>query len=160
MDATGPFVALAVAASLAAQDPVSRIRALGALQAVAHNSGLQAHGAGDGLVGVGADYRAWFRDQGVRYEPALGTAAPTTQYVTLSVPAVSRGGKALATDASASPVQHERVASYARAAGVEERFDVQPDGVELTWTFAARPAGDGDLVVRYAVHTSLGEPTA
>ncbi|HEX5051205.1 MAG TPA: hypothetical protein VFZ65_05500, partial [Planctomycetota bacterium] len=47
-----------------------------------------------------------------------------------------------------------------RAAGVEERFDVQPDGVELTWTFAARPAGDGDLVVRYAVHTSLGEPTA
>ncbi|HEX5054815.1 MAG TPA: transposase [Planctomycetota bacterium] len=83
-----------------------------------------------------------------------------TQHLALSKPTVTRGGTTLAVNASPSPVARALVASCARAEGVEERFDVQPDGVELTWTFAARPAGEGDLVVRYAVHTSLGEPTA
>ncbi|HEX5053649.1 MAG TPA: hypothetical protein VFZ65_17855 [Planctomycetota bacterium] len=154
------LVAVAVTLPLAAQGLSSPIQPVGALQAISHSSGLQADRDGNGLVGVGATYRVRFRDHCVLYEPALGTAAPLTQHVALSTPTVTRGSTALATCSSVAPVVRDRVASYARASGVEERFDVQPDGVELSWTFAERPFGEGDLVVHYAIETSLGEPSA
>ncbi len=154
-----PLLFVAIALPLAAQTPSSPIRAVGAMQAVTHTSGLQADRDGDGLTGLGAAYRVRFRDRAVRYEPALGDAVPTTQFVELTQPSVTRGGIELPVDQGAARVAKDRVVSLRRADGVEERFEVQPDGVELSWTFATRPPGEGDLVVRYAIATSLGAPT-
>ena len=56
--------------------------------------------------------------------------------------------------------QRDRMAIYAHAPAIEERFDVGVDGVEISWQFDHRPAGSGDLVVRYAIETGMPGPIA
>ena len=125
---------------------------------ITHNSGLRTDGA-DQLRGGGPDYRVRFTRAGMRFEPALGVAVETTQHLQLQLHSVNRVGEpAIDMSHDASPqLQHLR-ASYQRASGVTERYDVRPEGVELSWQFDARPAGSGDLRVRYAIDTSLPSP--
>ena len=125
------------------------------------NSGLRPATNGRGLFGGGADYRVHLRMEGMRYEPALGLLAPTTQHLALSPVSVRRGTAVVAQLPSfAPPAQAERMARYEHAPGVSEGYDVRPEGVELSWRFEYPLAGDGDLVVRYAIDTSLPAPTA
>jgi hypothetical protein len=155
-----PFVVLLSFAPLLAQDLLpSPIQPVGDRSAVTRSAGLQAARDGVGLHGGGAHYRATFTGAGMRFEPALGRTAPTLQHLSLRPLRVQRGGTdVLRVAAAEAPVQVERAAHYTHAPGIVERFDVRADGVELSWTFATRPAGEGDLVVRYAVDTSLPSP--
>src|SRR5436190_9361128 len=162
MRTTASLLALMSMAPAVAQELLpSPIQPAAARAAATHNSGLQVMRDGTSLRGGGACYRATFGNAGMRFEPALGKNAPATQHLSLRPLAVLRGTTTVAAiPATSRPVQHERVASYEHAPGLTERYDVRPDGVELSWVLAAPPAGEGDLIVRYAVDTSLPAPRA
>ncbi len=145
---------------LAAQSPQpSTIEAVGDRTTITGNSGLQP--SARGLRAGGAAYRAEFAAGERRFEPALGRLAPTTSRVSLAPQAMRRGEQALSLlRPQALPQQRERCATFAHDGGVEERFDVRPEGLALSWHFPQPLAGDGDLVVRYAVASSLGAPVS
>ena len=129
-------------------------------QNISHNAGLQQDGS-DELFGGGADYMVRFSPKTMRFHPALGSAVATLQHLELTPEQVRRGGQPIVSGTlAATPRQQQLRASYAFAPGIEQRYDVGPDGMELTWKFDHRPAGSGDLVVRYAVDTSLPAPQA
>ncbi|MEO6594246.1 MAG: hypothetical protein ABIP94_05790 [Planctomycetota bacterium] len=154
------FIAFSLALQLAAQDHLpSPIQAVGKQLALADSAGLQTARDGAGLRGGGADYRVHFTGNGMRFEPALGKAAPETAHLALVPTAVRRGEVPVAgLPSSNAPTADACLATYTHAPGVEERYDVRPEGVELSWRFAQPLAGSGDLVVRYAVDSSLGAP--
>ncbi|HEX5050337.1 MAG TPA: hypothetical protein VFZ65_01065 [Planctomycetota bacterium] len=156
------FAVAAAFLPLAAQELApSPIQAVGDRIAATANSGLQVDPNGRGLVGGGRDYRVRFDSAGMRYEPALGSQAPLTRFVQLTPVAAHRGGHPMADlTLATAPQAAEKQAIYARAPGLTERFLVRPEGVALSWQFAERPAGNGDLVVRYAVTTNFDPPAA
>lgn len=151
-------IALCTAAA-ATQQRAALVQPVGIAEVITRAAGLQADPGGDGLLGFGASYFARLGAQGVHFEVTTAPgAAPAC--VELSPPVVRRGRTVEAIVADVGPDAMERRATYRRAQGIDERFDVGPDGIELSWRFAERPAGDGDLLVRYAVETSLAAPTA
>jgi hypothetical protein len=100
-----------------------------------------------------------FSTAGMRFEPAVGPAVPTTQHLALTPTWVGRGGAIAAELPSFAPVvQQGRTATYAHAPGVTERYEVRPEGVELSWVFEQPLHGEGDLVVRYAIDTNMPDP--
>ncbi len=110
-----------------------------------------------GLRAFGRAYKASF-DRGLLYTPALGDAAPVNQDLRYEARSIVRGEQSLLADGAVAgtavrtgPRRIER----RLADGVVERFDVRPEGVEVSYEFARRPAGRGDLVVRAAIATSL-----
>jgi hypothetical protein len=145
--------------SLFAQGPEATVAETPALRTdITENAGLQPDGH-ERLLGGGADYRAHFTRGSVRFVPALGRAAPTTQHLELRPESVRRGALAVvAGPLSAAPLLDGLVVRCAHAPGVEERYAVGIDGVELSWRIDEQPAGEGDLVVRYSVATSLPAP--
>lgn len=152
--------ALFVALPLVAQHPQT-VEALGDRVDVTHNAGLVAGADAGTFRGAGAWYAADFAATGMRFTPALGRAVPTTQHLALTPLSVGRGEwPAAVLPSQVLPEQKGLQVTYAHSAGVHEHYDVGPDGVELSWTFAAQPAGQGDLVVRYAVDTTLPQPVA
>lgn len=106
-----------------------------------------------GLVGAGRDYRVRFDRDGASFAPALGEAAPVEFPVALRGVGYGRGtaGHELPL---AEPRAFERTVTYSRG-GVDERFEVRPEGVEQSFVFHERPAGQGDLVVAVRVATTL-----
>jgi hypothetical protein len=155
-----PALFLLTAQPILAQEPAaSQIEAVGARVALNNGCGLRAADDGTGLTGAGAAYRVALSARGMLYEPALGASCPTTQRLALAARAIERGDTELALTAPA-PTQSGLRAEFGYAPGIVERCDVRPEGVEVSWQFDSRPAGRGDLVVRYAVDTSLGEPSA
>jgi hypothetical protein len=144
---------------LFAQSPAthSRVQPDASRLALTQGVGLQA--TGDSALGGGADYRVLFGVDGVRFEPALSRTCPETQHLRLRVASVRRGSTVvLPTPLRTLPRCEATTVCYPHADGVTERYEVRPDAVALSWTFADCPAGAGDLVVRYAVDTSLGAP--
>ena len=142
-----------------AQDPpAAGVQPVGQAQAIARAVCLQSHPDSDGLLGLGAAYLVRFRVGEVRYDVAQAPDAANA-FVSLSAPVVSRGSTVLPTFATVAPIADGRRAVYRRADGVDERYDLAPDAIELSWSFAERPAGAGDLVVHYSVTTTLGAPT-
>ncbi|MCB9876559.1 MAG: hypothetical protein H6835_03065 [Planctomycetes bacterium] len=112
-----------------------------------------------GLLGCGPGYTTRFDGLAVRFEPVLGDGVATTQHLELRAPTVRRGAVTLPLANAATPEQRgDRLVVYQRADGCAEHFELRPDGVELSWHFANRPAGSGDLVVRYDVATTLPGP--
>mgnify|MGYP003624343893 FL=1 len=113
----------------------------------------------DGLGGGGQNFRCRFAKTGMTLEPALGAAVANEHYVTLRPTAVVRGGLVAASlPASAAPARSGTTARYQHAPGLVERYEVTPEHVALSWVFDERPAGDSDLVVRYALDTNLPDP--
>lgn len=115
------------------------------------------------LRAFGRHYKASF-DRGVVFTPALGDAAPTNQDLDWRLQSIRRGSQSLfATSATAAPVvEHDALrVQLHHAEGFAERFEARPAGLEVSYEFAARPAGEGDLVVRARVITPLqARPTA
>ncbi|HEX5051233.1 MAG TPA: hypothetical protein VFZ65_05640 [Planctomycetota bacterium] len=147
------------AGPLVAQDASATVA--GDAVRITHHSGLQRDDTGQGLCGVGEAYGAHFSTAGMRFEPALGVAVHDTQYLALRPLSVRRGALMVVELPAQVPPEHvDRTAVYARSPRVTERYDVRPDRVELSWVFEQPPAGQGDLVVRYAVDTSLPAPVA
>lgn len=142
---------------VAQQQPPSPIRSEGMRAAITRNAGLQTDSLAPGLIGGGAEYEVQLGKE-VRFMPVLGPQCPTTQHVTLRPVEVRRGEAQVLAAASVLPTQEHHTAIYTHASGVVERYEVRPEGMELSWRFAARPAGQGDLVVRYAIDSTLGTP--
>lgn len=112
---------------------------------------------------VGPDYKAALRPGGIDFVPAL-PAAPSNRCLALRLDRIARGGEVLHTaatgaDAPAPRWQGQDV-TYDRA-GIVEHYRVDARGLELSFVFAERPAGDGDLVVHCDVGGGLRpEPLA
>lgn len=118
---------------------------------------MQVDGA---LLGVARPYRATFGDEHVEYLPALGRNAKAPAPWRLQLQTIRRGERVLldgATDHAER--RHDRRSVTWHRPGVDERYDVRPDGIEQSFHFAAVPPGDGDLVVDVRVTTDLA-PTA
>lgn len=106
---------------------------------------------------VGPDYKAALLAGGIDFVPAL-PAAPSNRHLGLRLAQITRGGAlvhAAATGAAAPlPRCDGQDVTYDRG-DVVEHVRVDRRGVELSYVFAARPAGDGDLVVECAVAGGL-----
>lgn len=152
---------LLVALSAAAQTQTpAPIEAVGPRRSVLEHCGLATAPSGDGLFGGGRDYQVRLTARGMRFEPALGRAVERTQHLALTPRTLSRGDAVLLAPSAAAPTLDGRTARYRHAPGITERYEVRSDGVALSWEFAAEPVGEGDLVVRYALDTSLPAPAA
>jgi hypothetical protein len=109
---------------------------------------------------VGADYKAALRPGAVEFVPALGSAVPHNRTLTLRLQTIHHGVALL--HATTAPLPMPRIGgndvTYERGA-VVERWRVAARGLEQSFVFAARPAGDGDLIVRSAVQGELQAET-
>ncbi|MBK8097564.1 MAG: hypothetical protein IPK26_10675 [Planctomycetes bacterium] len=112
--------------------------------------------AGTGFLAEGARYQASFRGDAVDFVPALGAGAPTSPHLRLRLLSIGRAGtrRQEPTAAAIAPVRDGDAVVYVRGE-VQERFAVRPEGLALSLRFPARIPGQGDLVVRYAVDTTL-----
>ena len=108
---------------------------------------------GDDVIGIGPRYTLRAHADAVTYVPMLGERAPRSLPLSLRLLDCRHGGVPLALT---PPVRsHTRLAiDYARGV-VTERYALSAEGVEQTFTFAERPAGRGDLVVRLAVTSAV-----
>ncbi len=110
------------------------------------------------LHAVSRSYVARFDPGSVELTPAFGRGATRTYPMTLSMQAVHRGGAEVwraAAGHAPTPRLDGTSVSYGHAAGVVERYDARASGLKQSVVFASEPAGEGDLVVRYAVETDL-----
>jgi hypothetical protein len=106
---------------------------------------------------VGPDYKAALRPGGIEFVPAL-PAAPDNRCLWLRLAQITRGGHVLHAAAAGAmepkPHCHGQSATYQRG-GIVEHYRVDARGLELSYVFAERPAGDGDLVVHCDVDGGL-----
>ncbi|TAJ21533.1 MAG: hypothetical protein EPO68_04535 [Planctomycetota bacterium] len=122
-----------------------------------------AHGvaAVDGkLWANGPDYRVELDARGIEYAAAFGERAPTTQTARFDLVGFGRAGGPLVAGAPDVPDLSSGSAVYERGAGVQEIYATRRDGIEQSFVFAQPLAGDGDLVVRIAVTSSLARAGA
>ena len=150
----------ALAAFAPTQSPLPHVQPIAAPIAATAAAGLQADPSGAGLLGGGRDYRVRFTPDGMRFDPALGPQVPTTRSLHLRPRAVGRGAALQLLAPGMPPQQVGLQANYLHGDGRSEHYEVRSDGVALSWRFEQRPAGSGDLLVRYAVASDLGEPHA
>ncbi len=119
----------------------------------------RAHGLiADGalLRGGGADYKVTCDDRGVEFTPALGRRADRNRPLRLDLASIRRGATDVLAAAPARPRLQDKTAIYDRGNGsVTERWEVRPEGVELSFAFSRPPPGAGDLAVRLRATTEL-----
>ena len=119
---------------------------------------------GTGLHAFGPGYKATLGRTGVRLVPALGRSAPRAMPVRVATASIHRDTTLIWSDHSGRAVPQRAgtaTVAYDRAPGIRERWRVRPDGLELSYVFATRPAGCGDLVVRLTLASGLAaEPMA
>jgi hypothetical protein len=109
----------------------------------------------DHLYGGGADYKATFDAQGFTYVPALGRAVEHEQSLRFALRSAGREqGPGLTLAVGAAVQTDTLIASYDRGALVE-RYELGPAGVAQSFVIHSAPAGDGDLVVRGALTSTL-----
>lgn len=113
------------------------------------------------LIGGGPGYAVRFLDGSVDVTPALGRRAPHDLPVRLTLESIDLGAERVCVGGAVEPVwsRNEARVSYERGPGIEERYDVGSTGVELSFAFAERLPGRGDLVVRLRVDTQLNAAT-
>lgn len=110
----------------------------------------------------GRHYKAHFADgplaRGVTFTPALGDVAPSNQDLHYELRAIRRGAQTLhaaADQPTGRPQREGNQVRFALGTDLTERFDARPEGLEVSYVFATRPAGTGDLVVEAGITTSL-----
>lgn len=148
---------LAVASSVTAQQLETTPPGPGALMAVTARAFGMDVVDGD-LCAGGPGYKARLDSSGIEYTPALGAAAPQNYPVHFGVTSIRRGEAVLYDDTTApdvAPQQSGLIASYARGSGIVETYEARVDGMKQNFTFAAVPAGSGDLVVEGRLTTRL-----
>ena len=130
--------------------PTAEAAAIGTIAAVVADP--------DGLPwAVGPDYKAALQRGGIDFVPAL-PSAPANRVFRLRLDRIRRGSDVLhqadrGVSAPAPSWQGQDVA-YERG-GIVERYRVDARGLELSFVFAERPIGDGDLIVRCDVDGGL-----
>ncbi|MGB3969312.1 MAG: hypothetical protein WBO45_21440 [Planctomycetota bacterium] len=103
------------------------------------------------LVALGANYKAWFCDGEVEFVPAFGRTAKHNVPLRLRATGMARGEAAVAFASVPAQRHGAEAVRFARAVGVAEIFVAQERGLEQSFVFAERPAGNGDLVVTCAL---------
>ncbi|MCU0864352.1 MAG: hypothetical protein MUC36_11200 [Planctomycetes bacterium] len=135
---------LGVPAALPAQSPVDT-----APTALAEIAGVVTDPDGTPWA-VGPNYKAALRPGGIDFVPALPDA-PDNRVLRLRLDRIHRGDEMLHLAAAGAdaplPRWQGQDVHYDRGA-IVEHYRVAPRGMELSYVFAARPAGSGDLVVR------------
>lgn len=141
-------------ASLAAQSPeVAVATALcSPIVVPIHSAPADPIGGGGGTMAAGADYKVRFADA-VWFVPYLGAGYPHNQPFGWRTTAIHVGDTELRLREGPGRVASPTVFAIAHG-GVDERYEVRLDGLEQTFTFAARP-GDGELRIRGAIDTAL-----
>lgn len=114
--------------------------------------GLAANG--DAAHAFGHDYKVDFTPNGVVFTPALGDCTPYNLPLSWSMQTVSRGATVHLQAGPTAPTVVGMTVDYRRE-GVVERYEVHDRGIEQSFVFDRRPAGDGDLVVRCRLDTEL-----
>lgn len=132
----------------AAQEPVVN----GSFGVVRHEGALH---------GLGPDYSARFAADGVTFTPALGAAVAEPATLRVSLVDVRRGRDTLcARQPEVAPDADGNQVRYRHSADIVELHDVCVDGIEQSFVFATRPPGQGDLVVRCAIATTMSLASA
>ncbi|MBK8097781.1 MAG: hypothetical protein IPK26_11780 [Planctomycetes bacterium] len=149
-----PFLLLVAATTLSAQDPVTTRELPPGPTSVRQSTAIEQRG--NHVFAGGFDYEATLDGTGMRFVPALGMAAASTQQLALRLRAVGRASAPIPAAAlTAQPAIAGHQVSYPRGETMRERYDVTPAGLQLSWHFATPPAGTGDLVVHYDLDTTL-----
>lgn len=139
---------------LAGSHGVAQSRSLPRSPSMALRESLRIEAIEDGVRFSGWDYIATVKSGGLTFVPMLGAAAPTTQH--LAFEPVQYGRESFAVDVpEARPGHRDREVCLRRGGGVTERFAASGAGIALSWRFDEQPSGQGDLVVKYRVRTSL-----
>jgi hypothetical protein len=109
-----------------------------------------------GLLGVAGRYEVRFDGRGAEFIPVLGAGAPELQTLGIRLLDLGRAGarQALATVAPRRGTGAAK-AEFTRAAGVEEHFELTPAGLEHSVVLDQRPAGHGDLLLRFELDGNL-----
>ncbi|MBK8097031.1 MAG: hypothetical protein IPK26_07990 [Planctomycetes bacterium] len=129
-----------------AQAPAPFSTTVGARTAIAGMAPtLVAH---DGVLRAsGRHYKAEFGEH-LLFVPALGAAVEQNQPLRYRLSSIARDGQHILTADPIAALQREELRVSRRHSGtVTERFDVRPEGLEISYLFTSRPAGTGDLVV-------------
>ncbi len=115
----------------------------------------------DGRLLAYADrYKASFAGGGMTLTPALGERAPESLPLRWRAASISRGGVEVwhrGAPLAAARVGDRRV-ERELCAGIRERFELRPEGVEVSYVFERPLSGEGDLVVRIAIGSVCGVP--
>ncbi|MCA8953045.1 MAG: hypothetical protein KDE27_26270 [Planctomycetes bacterium] len=106
-----------------------------------------------GCWAAGADYKVAF-DGGATFVPYLGRDYPATRSLRWRTLSVAIGEDRLPLTAATISTSAGYRAAF-DLGGVVEAYEVRDDGLEQTFEFAIRPGGDGDLVIRGRVETTL-----
>jgi hypothetical protein len=144
---------LAALAPLPAQQEPMRRGNAGAdpRAAVAARSGFCcAERHGDRIVATGRDWRAIATRAGVEFHPALGRTAQAVPVLYAFADEAREG---------VEPVLDGHTITFAHG-NATERYEVRPEGLELSITYAARPATTGDLVVKLRVEAAMKAESA
>lgn len=150
---------LASGAAVSAQQPVAAGDVAAKAIAARHVAGVSTFGGA--LAAVGSDYRATFGSDAVTFEPALGRDAPRAHRWTTTTTEVSRGSTTSWRRGHELPSRtHDRRTVTFHRPGVAERYDARADGLKQSFVWTAPPAGDGDLVVRLAIESTLRRHSA
>jgi hypothetical protein len=114
--------------------------------------------AGEFLV-HGPRYSAALGAAGLEFTPHLGRRAPATQTLGLSFQGARRGATSLAAGALPSAYSAAAQAlTRSIAPGISESWTASEAGLELSYRFDEKPAGQGDLVVELDLETTFGAP--
>lgn len=105
---------------------------------------------------LGPDYRARFDARGVTFVPALPRVA-AEQALRYELAEVRRGSeRCWSRDVVPRAPEHDdRRVVYDHGDGLHEVYEARTDGLEQSFVFAHRPDGNGDLVVRGRLSTTL-----
>ena len=147
-----PLLATALAAQVPL--PTATVPSGDADRVAVHSHPVEPGQPAYGLWAAGAGYKASFHD-GMTFVPYLGRSYPHNQPFAWRTASVRLGDRELlqAGDEPACRWTDWRV-EYEHGAMVEA-YDVLGQGLEQTFVFARRPAGEGDLCIRGSVTTSL-----
>lgn len=112
------------------------------------------------LWGLGDGYRLELTDEYIEFTPAFGARAPRNFPVRFRLDAIRRGATSVLADPMRSaPARDGTRAIYAfrspEHGTVQERWDVRPEGAELSYVLPQPVDGDGDLVVSLQLDTEL-----
>lgn len=111
----------------------------------------------DGRVWAGGpDYSARFDGDGVEFTPMLGATAPRPYPVRFTVEGVRRGAcDVFVRTGDVTPAAVGEKVRYQHGPDLAEVYDVRAEGIEQSFVFATKPAGNGDLVVAGRITTDL-----
>jgi len=110
------------------------------------------------LWGLGPDYKVRFLSDGFAFTPALGPKAPRNLPLRFAVDCIGRqraGEPLRATPIAAAEIERDDHTVRYRRGPVTETYELRPEGMEQSFTFASLPPGGGDLVVRGTIATEL-----